>query len=176
MKFKKLVWKPCPYDSKYAISSKGDVMLRGYTKTYSNGDVEHQDDVIIKPKQLTRAGNVYKYISIKGKAYEIHRLVAELFLSNPDGCRFVCHRNNDTLDNTVENLIWANVNKTLQKKFDEATNGNYPAGHKCICVETQNTYSSIREASDKLNIPYHRLRLAALSGRTIDGHTIYIDM
>lgn len=176
MKSKKVIWKPCPYDSRYAISSNGDVMLRGYVKTYSNGDIEKQEDVLIEPKQLARAGNVYKYISIRGKAYEVHRLVAELFLPNPDNCRFVCHKNNDTLKNDADNLVWVNVNQALQKKFDAVANGDYVAGHRCTCIETQETYSSIREASDKLNIPYHKLRLAVLSNRTIDGHTVCIDI
>ncbi len=176
MKSKSVIWKVCPYDSKYAISSNGDVMLRGYVKTYSNGDIEKKEDTIIEPKQLTRAGHKYNYISIRGKAYEVHRLVAELFLPNPEKCRFVCHKNSDTLKNNVDNLIWANVNQSLQKKFDAASRGDYAIGHRCICIETRDTYASIREASDKLNIPYHKLRLAVLSNRAINGYTISIDI
>lgn len=176
MKRKDAIWKVCPYDSKYAVSSNGDIMLRGYVKKYSNGDIEENEDKIIEPKQLIRAGHKYKYISIRGKAYEVHRLVAELFLPNPDKCRFVCHKNDNTLENNVENLIWANVNQSLQKKFDATARGDYAVGHKCICLETKDTYASIREASDKLNIPYHRLRSAVLSNRTINGYTISIDI
>ena len=176
MKSKAAIWKVCPYDSKYAVSSNGDIMLRGYVKTYSNGDIEKKEDKMIEPKELTRAGHKYKYISIRGKAYEVHRLVAELFLPNPNQYRFVCHINHDTLKNNVENLMWASVNQSLQKKFDAKSQGDYASGHKCMCIETKDTFASIREASDKLNVPYHRLRSAVLSNRTINGYTVCIDI
>ena len=66
--------------------------------------------------------------------------------------------------------------KALQKKFDAKSQGDYASGHKCMCIETKDTFASIREASDKLNVPYHRLRSAVLSNRTVNGYTVCIDI
>ena len=43
------------------------------------------------------------------KLHYIHRLVAEAFIRNPDGKRYVDHKNGDRTDNTILNLRWATV-------------------------------------------------------------------
>lgn len=52
----------------------------------------------------------YKYVILckngKRKNYKVHRLVAEAFIPNPDNLPQVNHRNEDKLDNSVENLEW----------------------------------------------------------------------
>lgn len=48
--------------------------------------------------------NVNGYLTIAGKY--VHRLVAELFLENPDGKPHVDHKNTNRQDNRVTNLQW----------------------------------------------------------------------
>lgn len=48
----------------------------------------------------------YLAVGYKGKIYAVHRLVAEVYLPNPDGKKEVDHINTNRIDNRVENLRW----------------------------------------------------------------------
>lgn len=43
------------------------------------------------------------------------RVVAEAFIPNPEGLRFVVHISSDKLDNSVENLMWVNYKNTRKQ-------------------------------------------------------------
>lgn len=51
-------------------------------------------------------GTGYLKVSIKGKLYYIHRVVAETYLPNPHNLSQVNHLNCDKSDNSVSNLEW----------------------------------------------------------------------
>lgn len=54
-----------------------------------------------------RQNTGYMAISFKGKHYNVHRLIAEAFLPNPENKPTVDHINRDRSDNRLENLRWA---------------------------------------------------------------------
>lgn len=60
-------------------------------------------------KQTDR-GNGYLCVSLminrKKKTFDVHRLVAEAWLPNPDNLSDVNHKNEDKTDNRLENLEW----------------------------------------------------------------------
>ena len=69
----------------------------------------------IKPKPLNRHQQGQFYMSFKhtymnkSMYFTGHRVVASAWLPNPQGLPCVNHRNNDPLDNALENLEWTTV-------------------------------------------------------------------
>lgn len=95
------LWKPIVGYEAYEVSNLGRVRsLRG------NGRILKQ--------QTTRTG--YKVLWLyngqphgngrNGKSYQVHRLVAEAFLPNPNLLPEINHINEDKADNRAENLEW----------------------------------------------------------------------
>ena len=57
---------------------------------------------------ISLAGYMRVVLTIDGKKYykNIHRLVAEAFIPNPDNLPFINHINEEKTDNSIENLEW----------------------------------------------------------------------
>lgn len=87
------IWQTTLVSDTYLISSMGNVkVLRGTLK---------------RPFLLTSTLHKgYKRLRIANKMYRVHRLVAEVFLDNPECKPFVNHKNGIKSDNRVENLEW----------------------------------------------------------------------
>ena len=58
-------------------------------------------------------GRTVKYLGIPTGPYT-HRLVAEQFIPNPNGWRFVTHLDGDKSNNSVDNLLW--ISSPYQKE------------------------------------------------------------
>lgn len=66
----------------------------------------------------------YARVKISGRLYQVHRLVAETFLPNPEGKKQVDHILRDSLDNNVCQIKWAtptenNRNRVNSTEFAE---------------------------------------------------------
>lgn len=70
---------------------------------------------ILKPSVNPQTG--YLYVSLwkdnKGWTTSVHRLVAELYVPNPDNKPFVNHLNSDRTDPRAENLEWCTQSENL---------------------------------------------------------------
>lgn len=64
----------------------------------------------------------YYYVEIKGIKRRVHRLVAQAFISNPEGKPIVHHKDGNRRNNKAENLQWtttaehASIHKQLREK------------------------------------------------------------
>lgn len=47
-----------------------------------------------------------KRVKIRNKSYSVSRLVALAYIPNPENKPCVCHKDNNSLNNNVDNLYW----------------------------------------------------------------------
>lgn len=101
------VWKDVlKFDGLYQVSNYGRVKSTARIIVKSNGKEHHVKEKILKI--FINKGYVYVTLSKMGKQpkFKVHRLVAIVFLSNPDNFPDVNHKNENKNDNRVCNLEW----------------------------------------------------------------------
>lgn len=89
------IWKEIKGHNNYQISNLGRIKSLNYKRS--------QKERILKPSIFN---NGYYMITLNGKKKLIHRLVAETFIPNPENKPVVNHKDNNKLNNNVENLEW----------------------------------------------------------------------
>ena len=92
------IWKDVDgFDKNYQISNYGDVRIK-------------RSDGSFKQLKPTKFGKGYLHINLvkngKQKSFQIHRLVAEAFVSNPKNLPIINHKDENPLNNCVNNLEW----------------------------------------------------------------------
>ena len=125
------------YEGLYEVSDSGEVRsCDRYIKT----DIRHVKSRLIKGKILFQnlKSNGYKTVDLskegKVKTTSVHRIVAEAFLPNPDGLRFVNHKDSNRTNNAVSNLEWVTSSENRKHGI---TNGFVTfRGTPILCKET----------------------------------------
>ena len=100
-------WRPIiGYNNKYEVSNKGNVRCLNYKNT---------NEVKILTPYKTNRGYLRVDLYANGKSYHhsIHRLVAEAFILNPDNLPQVNHKDENPLNNHVNNLEWCTVSYNI---------------------------------------------------------------
>ena len=101
------VWREIPgYDGNYFVSNKGRVLSLCRNEPY-----------LLNPFICSNNGNRtgYYYVDLRGKNQRVNRLVASAFLENPEDKPVVHHKDNNTLNNNVENLAYATYAENAQE-------------------------------------------------------------
>lgn len=155
------IWKDIKDFDKYQVSNLG--RIRSFK--------QKKDGRIL---QLIEQHN-YLYVSLSKHCKEtrrlVHRLVAEAFIDNPDNLQEVNHKDENTMNNKVENLEWCT------SKY----NANYGTRNKrkskpIQCIETGKIYWGVREAERQLGIKHQNLIVACKTGNKSGGyHWKYIE-
>lgn len=97
------IWKDVKdYEGIYKVSSKGRVKSVERVTVDSIGRKHHRKERILKDHMY----NGYLYVRLYDGPKRIHRLVAEVFIPNPDNKPQVNHKDEDKTNNCVENLEW----------------------------------------------------------------------
>lgn len=77
--------------------------LNDYIITKDGNVINKHNNHIVKPQ---KNGKGYLRVAIGGKLEFVHRLVATIYIPNPNNKPQVNHKNGNKLDNNVQNLEW----------------------------------------------------------------------
>lgn len=155
----------------YKVSSFGIVLSVNYNKTGEN-------------KLLVPFKNKGKYlqVNLKGKKYSVHRLVAEAFIPNPNNYPYINHKDEDGLNNHIENLEWCtpkyNTNYgSCKNKIGKANIESNTKGVQQFDLEGNllNTFKSRSEASRCTGIGIMGISMCCQGGHYQDGKWININ-
>ena len=128
------------YEGLYQISNLGRVK--------SLGNLQNRKEKLLKTNIRNGYYATYLYKNNKKKSLLCHRLVAEAFIPNSKKLPMVNHKDENKLNNCVNNLEWCTSEYNI----------NYSSAKSVVCVETGVIYHSLTEVSKK-----HNIQLALLS-------------
>lgn len=139
------------YEGIYAITEDGQVW-------------SYKNNKFLKPGKTKGYCHVVLSDNKRKKIVNVHRLVAEAYLDNPDNLPCINHKDENKANNSVSNLEYC----TIQYNTNYGTSRARSAAKlkKAVyCVELNKTFDSAREAAEALN--FKRANIwCALDGRT----------
>lgn len=144
-------WKTIEGHEGYEISSYGTVKAKTRQVNYIDGRVGIFKEKIMKP-MLTKKGYHKVHLSSNEKegyrsSYQVHRLVASMFIPNPETKPQVNHKDGNKLNNHVENLEWVTNEENHTHKLE---NNLYPTTHTPKRVGKFSREGNLLETFDSL--------------------------
>ena len=112
---KNVIWKAIPgYEGYYEVSTEGEI--RSLDRYVNN----RNSFVVGRIMHLSMGPSGYLQVGLckngKRKNFKVHKIVAKVFIPNPDNKPYVNHINGIKTDNRKENLEWV----TAQENTDHA--------------------------------------------------------
>lgn len=101
-------WKPTHIRTDYEVSNLGKV------RRIKRSPERYGKYSYLKP--LVRR---YSEVRIGGKVVLLHRLVAIAHIPNPNNYPLVMHKDNDTTNNSVDNLMWGTASMNTKQAYKD---------------------------------------------------------
>ncbi|HPS31706.1 MAG TPA: NUMOD4 domain-containing protein [bacterium] len=95
-----------------SISFCDNYMVSNAGRIKSLGNNKKKKEKILKQSKAT---NGYLQVKIAGKSRNIHRIVAETFILNPENKPQVNHINRNKEDNRAKNLEWVTASENIRR-------------------------------------------------------------
>lgn len=155
------------FEKAYEVSDKGRIRSLDRISDYGNGKF-----VFTKGRVLIRNSKRYVLVNLcyngRKQPCQLHRLIAEVFIPNPENKPYVNHKDGIKWNNCVSNLEWS-THKENEKHASE--NGLKASGERNGCSkltyelvsEIRNKYKphiyTNRMLSKEYNMSYHEIQL-----------------
>ena len=160
------IFKPIKnYEKEYQVSNLGNIKS---TKTGK----------LLKPETLKNGYlrvDLYHPGEKRGTHKLVHRLVAEVFVPNPNNYPHINHKDEDKTNNNVENLEWC----TPGYNNRYGTRGQRIGSQQCKPIEQLDdfgniiaTFKSTKEAAEKTG--YNQGNIAAVARGILKHHKKYV--
>ena len=87
----------------------------------------------IRGRNITKDNRGYSQFFYKNRPYRVHRVVAELFIPNPDNKPCIDHIDTNKLNNRIDNLKWCtyqeNNNNPITRKHNKDNHADFTKGN-----------------------------------------------
>lgn len=150
------------YGDYYEVSNLGRVRSIDRRVNSRNGKRLVKGKIL--KQQVDKYGymRVHCYMNNKSKQYQVHRLVALSFISNPDNKPQVNHKDGNKQNNRVDNLEWSTNKENVEHAFsiglNEGIKGEENVNAKLTENDVVNIYNlyktnkySMKDLADKFN-------------------------
>lgn len=104
------IWRPIKgYEGLYEVSNLGRVRSLDRWCSHRRGKQLKKGKILLGGKDYDGYRLVLLYKEGKRKTFKVHRLVAEAFIPNPNNLPQVNHKDENKLNNSVDNLEWCDA-------------------------------------------------------------------
>ena len=128
--------------------------IKGFENKYTIFDDGRVYSKITKKFLKPHLNNGYLTVELGSKEYKIHRLLAIAFIPNPNNYNVVHHRDENKLNNSLDNLEWTTHKLNVQ----------YSNGCKIKCLETGKIYLSQHDCAVDMGLSQCHI-CSVLAGR-----------
>lgn len=166
----KEIWKDIPgYEGSHQISTKGSV------KSLERWVPNNKGETLLKERILSPYKTRYGYLRIcltlnrKKKHFLVHKLVAMAFIPNPKNYPQINHKDENPLNNCVENLEWCEPvynsnygtrNSRIGKAHLNRKDCSKKVGQYDKSMNLLAEFPSMNEAERQTGIPHNRICMA----------------
>lgn len=146
----------CENGRQYEIYKNGRVFALPFSYTDTKGRTREFEKREVIPTK-TRSG--YFELNLGGRNCEkwlLHRLVAYVWLDNPDNYRTVDHLDSNKANNSVENLEWVSLEENIKRAWE----------NELVRYDLQTNYKKWKAASKILPVDKIKIRELYQQGKT----------
>ena len=118
------IWKDVVgFENLYQVSNFGRVKRKKGETIYKDGRIAHFSETVLK-QAVCKKGYLMVYLSKNSikKTKQVHRIVAEAFIENPQMKETVNHKDCNKTNNCVYNLEWMTNHENINHSIE---NGRY---------------------------------------------------